>query len=300
MESQTAEKTPPRGLDAALLVFFLTVLAYIATYSYEVAYLSYFGLPHSLANLDLKDLLSAGLLLVALTSSVWIALDAATDLWSKVTNRRIWSRALWLLAMSLLIVLGGWLTDKRWYSILFWIIALQVGPLCNFILPLFGKGGFGRYLERVNQMIDHGGSYEGGGMRAVVARFGAGPTQVVLGLVFAYGIGAVLGTLTAKLSGTFAVSETRPECIVMRTGPEIVCQLFDRKAHVLKPQYRLIAQEGVHEFTLENLGSFPELDVRNLPAANTPSDSWTDWAAEWAKKNGSTPPSSPPPRAESQ
>jgi hypothetical protein len=83
------------AIDTALLVFYLTALAYIAAFSYEAGYLYHFGLWLDFVEVDLKQLLIAFGVMSAFVGAVWTGSDAVTHMWSQLVARKVWGRLPW-------------------------------------------------------------------------------------------------------------------------------------------------------------------------------------------------------------
>ena len=266
-ESGTPARSTPQRWDSALTVFFLTVLAYIAAFNFEAGFLSHFGLYGDFVEVDLRELLIAGALVVALLSSVWLLSDAVAEWWSAVQARKAWSRLAWCIALSLYVAIAAWVTGAKWWVPVSLIFGVTAGTLAQFVIPLFIHRGGGSYLQRVEHAIEMGREYEGGGYRALTKRFGATPVAVVTALALTYGVASTLGAFTATFTDVFMVSETDPECVVIRANSSgMLCQVFDRSSHRLKPQFRFFGTEDKdRRLTLERLGRFERLDPAKLP-----------------------------------
>lgn len=243
------------GVDTGLLVFYLTALAYVAAFGYEAGYLSYFGLPPDLVVVDLKQLLLAFGLIAALVGTLWIGSDVAADMWSQLQAPKVWGRLLSRMSTVCLIIFVAWLTEQRWYYALAILFPVVVNIFAEFVMPLFDRND-GTYPFRVERWMKHADALEGKGLRAAMSRFGPVSVNAVVYAVLTFMVGGLLGVLVARFQDVFLVSTEDPPCIVIRTGPSgFLCQAFDRRSHVLKPQYRFISEEEA-DFTAEKLGSF--------------------------------------------
>jgi hypothetical protein len=302
-ESQERDNANMAGVDAALLVFYLTALAYIAAFSYQAGYLSHFGLWVDLVEVDLKQLLIAFGVMSALIGSVWIGGDAATHMWSQLQAKRVWGRLLARVITVSFIIFAAWLNEQHWYFTLAILFPVLVNVFFQFIAPIFVRVG-GTYTQRVESWIEHGDELEGKGLRAAFSRFGP-VVNVVFNAILILVIASLLGQLVARFQDVFLVSVNEPACIVIRTGPTaFLCQAFDRSSHVLTPRYRLISEKDA-DFTAERLGRFS----KTLPIASsaraaqtpitgvlaTPGAAGAGKAPATTHLSGSSSPTAPPP-----
>jgi hypothetical protein len=242
------------GFDTPLQIFYLTVLAYIAAFGYQAAYLGHFGLSPDYAEVDLKQLLIAFGFLTAIVGSVWVGSDAAAHMWSQLQAPRVWGGLLSRVLAVLFIVLAGWLNEQRWYFTLGIVFPIVVNLFFQFIVPIFVRGR-ATYTQRVDQWITHSDELEGKGLRVAIERFGPVANRVFNAIV-TLAIAGMLGQVVARFQDVFLVSLKTPPCIVIRTSATgFLCEAFDRKSHELAPRYRFI-EEKEADFTSEKLGSF--------------------------------------------
>jgi hypothetical protein len=269
-ESQQRDKAKMAGVDAALLVFYLTALAYIAAFSYQAGYLSHFGLWVDLVEVDLKQLLIAFGVMAALIGSVWMGSDAATYMWSQLQAKRVWGRLLARVITVSFIIFAAWLNDQHWYFTLAILFPILINVFFQFVAPIFVRVG-GTYAQRVESWIEHGDELEGKGLRAAVNRFGP-VVNIVFNAILILVVAGLLGQLVARFQDVFLVSVNEPPCIVIRTGPTaFLCQAFDRGSHVLIPRYRIISEKDA-DFMAERLGRFSKAlpIASSTPAAKSP------------------------------
>jgi hypothetical protein len=134
-------------------------LAYIAAFGYQAGYLTHFGLMPMFADVDLKQLLIAVGVLVAVFASVWISSDAAADFWSQLASPKVWGRLLARLVTILLIIFAGWLTDQRWYFVSALLLPFSVYFIGEFVVPLFVWKDTS-YTQRVERIINNIGDLD--------------------------------------------------------------------------------------------------------------------------------------------
>jgi hypothetical protein len=152
------------AIDTALLVFYLTALAYIAAFSYEAGYLYHFGLWLDFVEVDLKQLLVAFGVMSAFVGAVWTGSDAVTHMWSQLVARKVWGRLLSRVITVAFIIFAAWLTEQHWYFTLAMLFPVLLNLFFQFVAPIWVPD-HGTYTERIERWMEHGDELEGKGLR---------------------------------------------------------------------------------------------------------------------------------------
>lgn len=122
--------------DWALLLALATPIAYLMTYRFNVGYLEHFGIPNTLVDVALKDLLYTAAVVLSVSYTVYQLLDSflvfLPEKWPTIVKRR--TTWLFLIGMAVLYVLarekGGWIAWSIAAAIfLLLLVALVVMPL---------------------------------------------------------------------------------------------------------------------------------------------------------------------------
>lgn len=266
-------------LDKAAVIALATPIAYLLAFQHERGYLSFFGLPETLVDVSLKDLLLTAAWIVSAVYPVYQCVDYALILLPESWPKRIRHRVIALVCGEVLIApLIGTLAD----SIKVFLIctaAIVVLFLIIVIAPLI-KGrnqptdtaadGHPTPLER----------YASKGVTAVLHRVGVAPTTVIAVsfVLFGYYFASLIGLYHAMTQGSFLLNESSNGnvCAVIRVrDSDYLCADVDIAAHKLTGDYKFLKAEAT-KVSLRKTGrlSGPDESKEPLPSIHNENRTW--------------------------
>jgi hypothetical protein len=128
---EKAESTFRAGVDKALVIALATPIAYLLAFQYDRGYLFFFGVPDTLVDVSLRDLLFAAAAAVSVAYTLYIFFDFVLTLLPERWPQRIQRRAIWLFWIGAALVLLLRVFDAR---MMIWIIALALIVTLSFFL----------------------------------------------------------------------------------------------------------------------------------------------------------------------
>lgn len=263
---EVSEPSWPRGVDWAFLLALATPFAYLMAYRFNVGYLQYFGVPSTLVDVALKDILYTSAVVLSVGYGVYMFLDAflvfLPEKWPKTVKRR--ATGLFMMSIAVLYVLtrerGGWVA---------WSIAVAMFLLAVlFVMPRR------RTVEGSAQTVVRPDPYAAKGVIPELMRAGVKRELVLAGflvLMLSFMM-KTFGGIVAMWTTDYLVHQSGEGvvCAVIRArDADLLCAEFEPSTNKLQGTYRFLepnnAMLSLHKGRLEG----PKL-AKNAPNSRKP------------------------------
>jgi len=244
----TTANEPKRShrIDGAIVALILTAIAYIAAFSYEATYLSYFGIPIEFVDVTLRELLPYGLLALIFMS---FAILFSTFFWDVFLKSLPPAISKFVFILSLMSVANtAWILLTGKFQPL--TIAGSIGPfllICLlFVVPLFKFPHISRYRRRLIATYTEsplGDSFRPPSYLWFNIPDGVLPLVIctMVSIIFAF----AFGEFRARTQIEFPVLNPVDPCIVLRVSTEgYLCVAFDPMKRAELGAFRIVELRG--------------------------------------------------------
>jgi hypothetical protein len=244
----------------AILAIAIPVAGYYVAYRYEQGYLTYFGVPTSLVEVGLSEVLGVLGQLISVFLLILGYLDIRATL-SKDKNpvARAIGRVLFPILIMLLIIYAASLKGATLYFLLA-LLALVI--FTEFIFPIFSQRKVKGFKEKLAQQELRDGMQQSL-MSNIMASYKRGnyalKSAINFTVLFALFYIFFLGSFTAKRSTSFMVLKTCPEMIAIKKySNRLICVEFDRANKTIKREFKVLNMDEIAEakttIVQENIG----------------------------------------------
>jgi hypothetical protein len=242
----TSIQPKPNRIESAILVLIFTTMAYIAAFTHEAAYLSYFGIPIEFVDVTLRELLFYGVIFLGF---ICVAISFSAFFWEfflknlpPALSRAVFALTLITVSLAALMLLTG-----NYQAAL---IAACLGPLLLigllFVLPMFKFSHMSSYKRRL--AATYAGSLSSDAFRAPSFLWLPIPTGIfalaacmVVSIIFAFAV----GEFRARIQTEFPVLGPVDPCIVLRVSTEgYLCVAFDPLRRNAPDNFRFVDPKG--------------------------------------------------------
>jgi hypothetical protein len=238
-----------------LIIAATPVLAYMITFTYEVGFAAFFGIPSEFISLNLTSFF-----LVAFYLGLMVAFLLATAgmvlIFTPARDHPLYRRVLSVLPLSLLAV--GYIVMfqsywREWAAILPGLVILI---LLVFVLPAVVHRDKGKYVDRLraaDQVVSKSASV----FDRVMEK---GGTTVVAGFLYAWiilSLSHAAGRSSALWQREFLVTSTSPEMVVLRVyGDNLIAAPLDRERKKVQRSFVILkmAADPKLQLRLERVG----------------------------------------------
>jgi hypothetical protein len=270
------------GLDKALLIALAAPVAYLLAFQFGVGYLGFFGIPDSLVDVSLRDLLLAAAALLSFAYVVYLGFDAFLVFLPGNWPQRIRKRAIWLFWICVALILLLRLIDasNRAWLVLVAVIAL----LFFFLVALPRIRGRNSPEERSPAAVPTVDPYALKGIIPTLLLRGVNRSLVflVVMLVMISNLANVAGDGKALTQSTFAIhqSDNGEVCAIVRMRDrDLICADFDAKTNQLTGDFHFLSTETT-TFRVSDTGRLKKFRLSKAP---TPED--VGHAPYWLRNN---------------
>jgi hypothetical protein len=242
----TAIEPRSHRIDGAILVLIFTAIAYVAAFTYEATYLSYFGIPIEFVDVTLRELLLYGVIALA---CIFAAMMFSMFLWEfflkslpPALSKIVFIFTLMAVAATAFMLLTGNSQPA--------IIAGAIGPLLIncllFVIPLFRFSHMSSYRRRL--MATYAGSSPSDSFRP--SSFLWLPIRNDVIPLAACTVASILlafacGEFRARTQIEFPVLGSIDPCIVLRVSTEgYLCVAFNPQSRTELASFRFVDSRG--------------------------------------------------------
>jgi hypothetical protein len=243
--SDESEPAKSRGLDGAVLALILTSIAYVAAFTYEATYLSYFGIPIEFVDVTLRELLLYGAIAMGF---IMFAILFSTIIWSwfpkafplALSQMLILFMLIPMVTMAFALLAGDFQPPLIAIVILFPLLSCLL-----FVAPIFRFSHIPGYTRRLK--ATYGGKSLGDSFKPAflwipvpraVFLLAAG---TVISILFAY----AFGKFRARTQEEFSVLSSPDPCVVLRLSSEgYLCAGMDTQKRVALGSVKIVDPDG--------------------------------------------------------
>jgi prepilin signal peptidase PulO-like enzyme (type II secretory pathway) len=241
-EEINSDKGQDKGiaLSEGIILAAVPVVAYLFAFVFEAGYATVFGIPIQFITLGLTNVFVVGGSLLLVTLILLIIADLATMVLRQSENpiyRRLSTLAPLLFASFglLLLEVGTPLRSALIGLLVGWLLII----FFQFVFPILSQRGESTYHNKLLAQELHDARM--GGLFSSIARRYGGVYQLIYFLAIALFVTYYAGQADAFRERTFLVTESVPECVVLRIyGDEMVCAPFDRSTRKVEPRFTLL------------------------------------------------------------
>jgi hypothetical protein len=253
------KQSPGALLSEAVILAGITAAAYFFAFSYEAAYLEYFGIPSQLAVVEVKTLtLTAGALigLALLVFPAWILLLKLTPSTGKIFSAVFWF--FFVLMLLTIVVSYGLSSWPRWALLVGLAIVVGAIDISSYLLARRKGEEYAMQHERLKLEKFRRSSLSG-----VVRSVDLGGLSLMMVFLFLYLVIPALGRFTARTQVNFLVVKAEPLEVVLRVYSDtaIVVPLVGRDT--IGKEFRVLRLSEVASstvFTQQTIGPLSRHD----------------------------------------
>jgi hypothetical protein len=233
-------------MEGAILVLIFTAIAYVAAFTYEATYLSYFGIPIEFVDVTLRELLLYGVIALGF---IFVAMTFSMFLWEfflknlpPALSKAVFILTLMAVATTVLMLLTGNVQTAT--------VATAAGPLLIigllFAIPKFRFSHMSSYRRRL--MATYAESSPSDSFRLPSFLWIPIPSDVlplagciVVSVMLAF----ASGEFRARTQIEFPVLGAVDSCIVLRVSTEgYLCVAFDPQKRIELASFRFVDPRG--------------------------------------------------------
>jgi hypothetical protein len=241
----TAIEPRSRRIDGAILALILTTIAYVAAFTYEATYLSYFGIPIEFVDVTLRELLLYGVIAFGF---MFVAIFFSTFLWEAFLKSLPppFSKIVFIFTLMAVAVTAFMLLTANFQPAL---IAGAIGPLLIncllFAIPIFRFSHISGYRRRL--IATYAGLPTSDSFNPTFLWFPV-PNGVFLlaactiaSIMFAF----AFGEFRARTRGEFPFLSSPGPCVVLRLSSEgYLCAAIDPQKRTALGSFQIIDPKG--------------------------------------------------------
>lgn len=238
---EVSERSWPRGIDWAFLLALATPIAYLMAYRFNVGYLEHFGIPSTLVDVALKEILYTTAIMLSVGYTAYLFVDGflvfLPESWPKSAKRG--ATLLFIIGIAVMFVLAqeraGWLA---------WSIAALLCLLAALLVTHLRKS-----VEDSAEMVVRPDPYAHKGIIPALMRIGVKREIILAGFTV-----LVLSNIMKPFGGIAAMWTTDHliyqsvdgvVCAVIRArDSDLLCADFERSTGKLKGTYRFLNPES--------------------------------------------------------
>jgi len=240
--SKHADSSFLAGADKALLIAIATPFAYFLAFRYDSGYLEAFGVPDTLIDVSLRDLLIAAATAISL-AYLYVFLDAIQTAWPEY-----WSsvRAFWLSALAMMLVTLRLLAAET----AVWLFTLALFAILWFLfvaLPSIRRKYKAKHTSASESLQSDPASDKGIVSTLLPRVFDRHSILVIMGIIVACQGAYDLGESRAQSQSSFLLHDAHDGtvCAVIRArDTELLCANFDAETRQLTGDYQVLKPEG--------------------------------------------------------
>jgi hypothetical protein len=232
-------------IDGAILVLIFTAIAYVAAFTHEATYLSYFGIPIEFVDVTLRELLLYG---VFVLTFMFFAVSFSTFPWEfflkklpPALSKFVFICSLMAVAATAFMLLTGELSPP--------MIAGATGPLLIicllFVVPIFRFRHLTSYRRRLTASYAESSASSAFALPSflwlpVPKGFFALAACAIASIALAY----AFGIFRARTQAEFPVVSRVGPCVVLRVSTEgYLCAAFDPQTRTVLASFRFVDQK---------------------------------------------------------
>lgn len=246
------------AVDSALLILLLTAGAYAVAFEYQAGYLLHFGVPETLCEVNLRELIIGGAAVLVLATSLLFLTNAMLSVlpkaWPPVVQRRA-AFLTFFLVLAINAAAYGQVAGSGSLLLVGIPLVLLLGEL---LMPLVTHRGLPTYAAKLEASVRADISRTTATDKTVqtlVSAFTPVVAAVILFIVVAAFLAQGLGRRAASEQTKFLVSDDyyTPCAVVAALSEGLLCVSFDARTHATLGVYRFIKPAGA-SVTLREVG----------------------------------------------
>lgn len=144
-QEDTWPSSPKSYLDSTIIIFFLSMAAYVGAYCFELGYLRWFGINYQSVRVQTESFVISFIILVPAVQSAHYWLRNLKDIRQEILKSRIAQNRIgryWLnrlLSPSLLTILAYVILTSFILNVRFWLVVIEIAVFCLFELLDFNR-----------------------------------------------------------------------------------------------------------------------------------------------------------------
>jgi hypothetical protein len=232
-------------LSEAIIVALASASAYYFSYTYEKAFLSYFGIPQQFITIDITTILSFGAIIFGALILTFPALNMFTILLSRTKNEYLVRlvRPYWIFLFLILTHFYFFGLDK-WTLLIAYLVVCLFFIFFDFIFPLITQRGKKTYTEKLQTQEEIESQFRSL-PQEVGIRYGRDTATLVMLLIMGYLISSNAGLAEAMHQKSFLFTNTQPQLVVIRIySDRLICAQYDDVNNEILPQFSIIELDG--------------------------------------------------------
>jgi hypothetical protein len=260
----TAIEPRPHRIDGAILVLVLTTIAYVAAFTYEATYLSYFGIPIEFVDVTLRELLLYGVIALGF---MFFAIFFSTFLWElflknlpPTLSKIVFIFTLMAVAATALMLLTGNFQPA--------MIAGSIGPLLIncllFVVPIFRFSHMSSYRRKLMATYSEPSPSDSFRLPSFLwLRVPKGVFPLAACTVVSIMLAFAFGEFRARTQIEFPVLNPVDPCIVLRVSTEgYLCVAFDPQRRAELGSFRFVDPRGA-DIHIVKIGRLKHITARD-------------------------------------
>ncbi|MCK4626284.1 MAG: hypothetical protein KAV00_13280 [Phycisphaerae bacterium] len=228
-----------RWLSGALVISLLSAYAYLLGYMYELSTAEAFGIPREFVDVEIPNILLAGIAGVTALALVFSVIGILYESWKK-RDQPIHGRIVLTVLTGIWFLLSLILCPSRLWTWLLPLIIFVLYGCWPWLAPLSIERNTTGYIAKLKTYDESYGERDKM-VKDLVRSFGPRPFLLIGLAAFILHFTMLLGYARALNKKEFLVPSTAPNMVVLRiNGDRLICAPFDRSTKEVEKKFLIL------------------------------------------------------------